>query len=64
MFFYLVFYGQFELDLLHFTGAVALSIALNNGVRGPEPARQEISESETAEAPLLGTVGAPALSRI
>ena len=33
--FYLVFYGQFELDLMVFTGTVGLSIAINGGVRKP-----------------------------
>lgn len=36
--FFAVFYGQFDLDLFNFTGIVALSIALNSGVRKPAPA--------------------------
>jgi O-antigen ligase len=36
--FYLVFYGQFDLDFMVFTGVVGLSISLNRGVCGPEPA--------------------------
>jgi hypothetical protein len=31
--FYLVFYGQFDLDFFQFTGTIGLSIALNGGVR-------------------------------
>lgn len=34
--FYLVFYGQFDLDFVVFTGLVGLSIALNHGVRSAE----------------------------
>ena len=34
--FYLVFYGQFDLDLMVFTGVVGLSLALNGGIRTPE----------------------------
>jgi hypothetical protein len=30
--FYFIFYGQFDLDLIHFTGTVGLSVALNGGV--------------------------------
>jgi hypothetical protein len=40
--FYLVFYGQFNLDLSLFTGIVGLSIALNAGVR-KAPARIELA---------------------
>jgi hypothetical protein len=36
--FYLGFYGQFDLDLMIFTGIVGLSVALNGGVRGPTEA--------------------------
>jgi len=32
--FYVVFYGQFDLDLMIFTGTVGLSVALNGGVAG------------------------------
>ena len=35
--FYILFYGQFDLDLPLFTGVVGISIAVNNGVRSPEP---------------------------
>jgi hypothetical protein len=31
--FYFIFYGQFDLDFVHFTGLVGLSIAINGGVR-------------------------------
>lgn len=51
--FYVVFYGQFDLDLPVFAGIVALSITLNGGVRGKE----EIEIRQTVEAgrlPLLG----------
>lgn len=38
--FFLVFYGQFDLDLMVFTGTVGLSLALNGGVcTPPSPAR-------------------------
>ena len=45
--FYLVFYGQFDMDLGTFTTAVGLSIALNGGVRS----RAQIQEApvETVE---------------
>ncbi|NBR85032.1 MAG: hypothetical protein EBS84_03175 [Proteobacteria bacterium] len=33
--FYLVFYGQFDIDLMVFTGVVALSLSLNGGVHAP-----------------------------
>lgn len=35
MIFYLVLYGQFDLDLMVFTGVVGLSISLNGGVKSP-----------------------------
>jgi hypothetical protein len=35
--FYSIFYGQFDADFFHFTGTVGLSIALNGGIRSPEP---------------------------
>jgi hypothetical protein len=35
--FFLVFYGQFDLDLMVFTGTVGLSLALNGGVCAPRP---------------------------
>jgi hypothetical protein len=52
--FYMVFYGQFDLDLMVFTGTVGLSLALNGGVRGPEPALEPVTEDE------LGSKGAVA----
>jgi hypothetical protein len=33
--FYVVFYGQFDLDLMVFTGTVGLSVSLNGGVASP-----------------------------
>ncbi|MFA6544034.1 MAG: O-antigen ligase family protein [Limisphaerales bacterium] len=33
--FYVFFYGQFDLDLMVFTGVVGLSISLNGGVKSP-----------------------------
>jgi len=33
--FYLSFYGQFDLDLMVFTGVVGLSISINGGVKSP-----------------------------
>ncbi len=33
--FYLIFYGQFDLDFAYFTGAVGLSVTLNGGVAVP-----------------------------
>lgn len=35
--FYVVFYGQFDVDLMVFTGLVGLSISLNGGVMAPPP---------------------------
>ena len=37
--FYTVFYGQFDLDLMVFTGVVGLSISLNGGVASPGTAQ-------------------------
>ncbi len=49
--FYFVFYGQFDLDFLHFTGLVGLSIALNGGLlTAPAP------EVEVAEEPELTAI--------
>jgi hypothetical protein len=50
---YLTLYGQFDLDLVIFTGTVGLSIALNGGVRRKdEPAHQPATETgKTAESP-------------
>ena len=44
--FYMVFYGQFDLDLMVLTGTVGLSVALNGGVRGPESVREVVIEDE------------------
>lgn len=35
--FYVVFYGQFDLDMSLFTGIVGVSVALNEGVKRPSP---------------------------
>jgi O-antigen ligase len=52
--FYLVFYGQFDLDFAYFTGAVALSITLNGGVcRAPEPEPEP--QRQVAMLPQLAT---------
>jgi hypothetical protein len=48
--FYFVFYGQFELDLMVFTGLVGLSIALNGGVAAPSRRTLPIQEGEATEA--------------
>jgi hypothetical protein len=50
--FYMIFYGQFDSDLMHFTGIIGLSIALNGGVRSPEPAveRQVLALPEPVPA--------------
>ncbi|NBV20568.1 MAG: O-antigen ligase domain-containing protein [Proteobacteria bacterium] len=37
--FYLVFYGQFDLDLMVFTGVVGLSLSLNGGIHAPPTVR-------------------------
>lgn len=47
LFFYVVFYGQFDLDFLIFTGTVGLSISLNGGVRGP--ATSEVFEESNLQ---------------
>ena len=35
--FFLIFYGQFDLDLMVFTGTVGLSLAINGGICSPSP---------------------------
>jgi hypothetical protein len=54
--FYLTFYGQFDLDLMIFTGAVGLSIAINGGVRRKDdPAtRPAMATGKTRELPAAG----------
>lgn len=47
--FYLGFYGQFDLDLMIFTGVVGLSISLNGGVSSP-PAAAGLPALRTAQA--------------
>jgi hypothetical protein len=42
--FYMVFYGQFDLDLVQLTGLVGLSISMNNGMRTRHSV--ELSEEE------------------
>lgn len=49
--FYLVLYGQFDLDFYHFTGIVGLSIAINGGVRSPEVYEEEAVALEPVPAP-------------
>jgi hypothetical protein len=39
LFFYFVFYGQFDLDFNIFTGVIGLSIALNSGIAKPSTSR-------------------------
>jgi hypothetical protein len=43
--FYVIFYGQFDLDLAMFTGTVGLSLSLNHGVRGPKQATAAVPRS-------------------
>jgi hypothetical protein len=51
--FYVIFYGQFDLDLPVFVGFVALSISLNGGVR----CKEDLEIRQTVEAGRLGSVG-------
>jgi hypothetical protein len=39
--YFLLFYGQFAEDLAVFTGLIALSVSLNNGVRKPDELQEE-----------------------
>lgn len=55
--FYLIFYGQFDLDLPVLVGLVALSIALNNGMKTPR-ARQDAKPKAVAREPELELVEA------
>ncbi len=41
--FYLIFYGQFDLDLMLFTGTVGLSICLNGGVKKPAANKPKVA---------------------
>jgi hypothetical protein len=36
--FYLIFYGEFNLDLMYFTGAIGISLSLNGGIRQKDAA--------------------------
>jgi hypothetical protein len=47
MLFYLIFYGQFDLDFADFTGAVGLSIAVNGGMLSSPAA--EVAPEEVAD---------------
>lgn len=45
--FYFVFYGQFDLDFIQFTGLIGLSIAMNGGMRtAPQTAPEVVYEPE------------------
>jgi hypothetical protein len=47
MAFYFIFYGQFDLDFIQFTGLIGLSIAINGGVRtASQTALAEVYESD------------------
>ncbi len=46
LFFYVVFYGQFDLDLMSFTGVVGLSVSLNGGVRSSAQIESESAPRE------------------
>jgi len=62
LFFYLVFYGQFDLDLSVFTGIVGLSIALNNGICRPGsavPIAPAQSPERKSDEVALAPSGAP-----
>lgn len=48
--FYLVFYGQFELDLMIFTGTVALSLSVNGGVCRQPKARPALPDTDPPPA--------------
>jgi hypothetical protein len=52
--FYLTVYGQFDLDLQSFVGLVAMSIAVNAGIRGPVRAGQTAPEKREAPSPNSG----------
>ena len=56
--FYLVFYGQFDLDLMIFTGTVALSISLNHGVRSRQDLEKDLNPppEEPAPTPLPNSI--------
>lgn len=49
--FYIVFYGQFDLDLMVFTGTVGLSISLNHGIRPRNAPTPIASPSSNALSP-------------
>jgi hypothetical protein len=54
--FYIVFYGQFDSDLMHFTGTLGLSIALNGGMRTRADLRAEEAVEEPAFEPMARAV--------
>ena len=56
--FYFVFYGQFDLDLMVFTGLVGISIALNHGVRSA--ADLEADQNADADKESSAPVASPA----
>jgi hypothetical protein len=53
--FYVVFYGQFDLDLFLFVGVVALSIAINRGVAQRPRLEDEEAKDESAPEGQLET---------
>ena len=49
--FFLIFYGQFDQDLMVFTGLVALSISVNHGVRTRQDLQNEAEEASLDPPP-------------
>jgi hypothetical protein len=54
--FFLIFYGQFDADLMLFTGTVGLSICLNGGVRNRPDHWRAASPSAECQAARAGAV--------
>lgn len=52
--FYFLFYGQFDLDFLIFTGIIGLSVSLNRGVRGPTKEVTPVATTDVLELPSAG----------
>ncbi len=52
--FFLIFYGQFDRDLIFFTGAIGLNISINGGVWRPD------YQEATVAAPTVRFAGVPA----